>query len=328
MATPPAPATELPPRLAIVGTGAAAVLHGDAARAAGIPVAAVVGRRRRAGHDLAAALGARAVALEDLPGLVDVVLVATDPPTHATVAGRVLDLGLPVLVERPLAGSAADATRLAARGARAAENLRYAPLVRAVLARGLPPVDVEVRVQRPRPGWGFWPGTDPRVGLLVDLAASAAAVALDALGADDADVATALLAASEPAPGMVHVDLRLRSARARLSAGWTDAPLVDVQVAGDGFVSRAELLPTPELEFDGSPVEHPSAEPLHALGYVEQLRSVLPALAGASPALDAQPERGVALVRLLTATLVSLRSGVPVAVADVDPATALLHVRR
>jgi hypothetical protein len=326
-------ATVRPPRLAIVGTGAAAAIHADAAAAAGVPVTALVGRGRRSGAGLADATGAPLVGLGDLPGRADAVLVATDPASHEELARRVLDLGLPVLVERPLAGSTAAAAALADRGALAAENLRHAPLVRAVLDRGLPPVDVEVRVRRPRPGWGAWPRTDPDTALLVDLVASGVALALDALGLDPAAPAAtafgdAVLLATRTAEGGVGVDLRAGGRRARIAAAWTAVPLVDLQVAGDGFVSRAELLPDPGLELDGEPVAVADAEPLVALGYVGQLTTALPAL-GHGPAGAPAPERrGEQIVALLTAIAAGLRTGAVVTPADLDPRTPLLAARR
>ncbi len=304
------------PALAIVGTGGAASVHADAAAAAGIPVTALVGRRRRSGRDLAETTGAPLVRLDDLPGRAEVVLVATDPASHAAVTGRVLDLGLPVLVERPLAGSVAEAAALAGRGAVAAENLRHAPLVRAVLDRGGSPVDVEVRIRRPRPGWGFWPGAPATPGLLIDLLAPAAALALDALalGSDPTTgVADAILLATAPGADTVEVDLRLAGRRARIGVAWTSVPLVDLQVAGDGFVSRAELLPHPGFELDGEPqpppVDHDAEAPLVALGYVGQLRTVLPALVSAPRGTPATDRMGVAVAVVLAAVLDSLAIG-------------------
>jgi predicted dehydrogenase len=318
------------PALAIVGTGAAASVHADAAAVAGFPVTALVGRRRRSGRELAEATGAPLVRLDDLPGRADVVLVATDPASHAAVASRVMDLGLPVLVERPIGRSVAEAEALAERGAIAAENLRHAPLVGAVLARGGTPVDVEVRVRRPRPGWGFWPGTPALPGLLIDLLAPAAALAIDALalGPDPATgLADAVLLASAPGADTVRVDLRAAGRRARIDVAWTAAPLVDLQVAGDGFVSRAELLPHPTLELDGepqpSPPGHADDDPLVALGYVGQLRTVLPQLATTSPGTRAVDRMGVAVVAVLAAVLDSLAAGAVVELRDVRTDRAL-----
>ncbi|MCU0272741.1 MAG: Gfo/Idh/MocA family oxidoreductase [Acidimicrobiales bacterium] len=319
------------PTLAIVGTGGAASVHADAAAAAGIPVTALVGRRRRSGRELSEATGAPLVRLEDLPGRADVVLVATDPPSHAELAGRILDLGLPVLVERPLAGSPSEAAALAGRGAVAAENLRHAPLVRSVLERGGTAVDVEVRIRRPRPGWGFWPGTPALPGLLIDLLVPAATLAIDALalGSDaPTGLTDAVLLASAPDADTVQVDLRVAGRRARIGVAWTTAPLVDLQVAGDGFVSRAELLPHPGLELDGEPrtppKDHATEEPLVALGYVGQLRTVLPALVTAPQGTPTVDRMGVAVVTLLAATLQSIDTGAVVALADVPPDRSLL----
>lgn len=323
------------PALAIVGIGGAASVHADAAAAAGIPVTALVGRRRRSGRELAEATGAPLVRLEDLPGRADVVLVATDPASHAAVAARILDLGLPVLVERPLGASVAEATTLAGRGAVAAENLRYAPLLRSVLDRGGSPVDVEVRIRRPRPGWGFWTGVPALPGLLIDLLAPAATLAIDALalGSDPVvGLADAILLAAAPEADTVQVDLRVAGRRARIGVAWSAAPLVDLQVAGDGFVSRAELLPHPGLEFDGEPrtppAGHDADDPLVALGYVGQCRTVLPALVAAPQGTPSVDRMGLAVVTVLAATLQSIETGTVVALADVSRDRSLLPVRR
>lgn len=50
------------------------------------------------------------------PGAWDFAVVATPSSTHAAVAGPLLDLGVPVLVEKPVTGSVDGATALAARG--------------------------------------------------------------------------------------------------------------------------------------------------------------------------------------------------------------------
>jgi hypothetical protein len=167
--------------------------------------------------------------------------------------------------------------------------------------------------------------------LLIDLLVPAATLAIDALalGSDaPTGLTDAVLLASAPDADTVQVDLRVAGRRARIGVAWTTAPLVDLQVAGDGFVSRAELLPHPGLELDGEPrtppKDHATEEPLVALGYVGQLRTVLPALVTAPQGTPTVDRMGVAVVTLLAATLQSIDTGAVVALADVPPDRSLL----
>src|SRR5690606_30059938 len=99
-------------------------------------------------------------------------------------------MGVPCLVERPVGPTVAVASELVRAGARGAENLRFAPLVVHALGRavaaGEPVTHAELRIWRPRPAWGAWPGIDAVSGLLVDVAAPGVWLAAEALsgGAD------------------------------------------------------------------------------------------------------------------------------------------------
>lgn len=112
------------PRVAIVGAGLMGVWHAQACRRAGGRVAAVVDLHLDAAQRLAAELGgaATAVSLGSLADDVtlDVVHVCTPPETHAEQIRAALPHGCPIIVEKPLAPTAAITEELitAAQGAR------------------------------------------------------------------------------------------------------------------------------------------------------------------------------------------------------------------
>jgi predicted dehydrogenase len=89
---------------------------------------------------MARELGARALAELPEEGSWDAAIVCSETVHHAADIDRALDLGLPVFTEKPLAGSAAAAVRLAGRaeaeGARLVTNffLRTNPAVQALRA--------------------------------------------------------------------------------------------------------------------------------------------------------------------------------------------------
>lgn len=110
---------EAPFRLAVVGCGAIANAYAEAAsRVDGLFLAAAIDRDARAASAFAAARGARAFAgLEEFlhSGLaVDGALVLTPPDAHESVSTALLQRGLPVLCEKPLARSLGEARRMLA----------------------------------------------------------------------------------------------------------------------------------------------------------------------------------------------------------------------
>lgn len=100
----------------IVGTGFIAQVHAAAVRAAGGEVVAVAGSRPETTTQGAAAMGARRVAsdIEEMVAApdVDVVHICSPNNTHVELAEAVIAAGKPVVCEKPLATSVADAMRL------------------------------------------------------------------------------------------------------------------------------------------------------------------------------------------------------------------------
>jgi predicted dehydrogenase len=111
-------------RAAIIGYGlAGSVFHAPLIDATpGLAVAAIVtGNAERQAEAGAAHPGARVVpdadALFERAGDIDLVVVATPNATHAPLALRALEAGLPVVVDKPLAPTAAAARELVDRAA-------------------------------------------------------------------------------------------------------------------------------------------------------------------------------------------------------------------
>ena len=134
-------------RFAIVGAGAIAQAYAQALGAAGdVSVTAVVDPRCEAAEALAEPFGARAVADVAMLDGVDAAVVCTPPSTHADVCCVLLERGVAVLCEKPLAIDTASAVRIA-EAAKAsgtpwsmASKFRYVPDVvqaRSLVAGGL-----------------------------------------------------------------------------------------------------------------------------------------------------------------------------------------------
>jgi len=128
-------------RAAVVGTGFVGPFHVDAVRRTGLAdVVALVGSDPARTEARARSLGVD-VATTDLDGVlgdptIDVVHVCTPNVTHVEIASKALEAGKHVVVEKPIATTAADAWRLADLAARvgphAAVALTYRgyPMVR------------------------------------------------------------------------------------------------------------------------------------------------------------------------------------------------------
>jgi len=178
-------------RVALIGYGhAGAVFHGPLiAATAGLRLAAVVTAdpARRAA---AAAAHPEARLLPDAESLwqaaadLDVVVIATPNRTHAPLGLAALDAGLPVVIDKPIATSPADALRLIdaahARGTLLTvfQNRRWDGdylTVRRLLADDVlgPIARFESRYERWRPevkaGWRMHDAPDEAGGLLFDL---------------------------------------------------------------------------------------------------------------------------------------------------------------
>lgn len=127
-------------RIGIIGAGAHGeryVRHG-LRDVPGLTVTALCRRDRQAGQALAARYGVRylpeAATLVAAPD-VDGVVVCTPPSSHADLAALVLAAGKPLLLEKPMTGTLAEAERLAALDARAprplllGQSLRWNPVI-------------------------------------------------------------------------------------------------------------------------------------------------------------------------------------------------------
>jgi predicted dehydrogenase len=128
-------------RAAVVGCGHFGRHHADKyAACAGARLVAVVDRDVAAARRLAERLGVLALTDPgDLPGLADAASVVVPTSSHVEVASRLIDGGLHVLVEKPLATTLADASALIALAARRERILQVGHLERfnaAVLALG------------------------------------------------------------------------------------------------------------------------------------------------------------------------------------------------
>jgi predicted dehydrogenase len=128
-----------PIRAAVVGCGHFGRHHADKyATSAGARLVAVVDRDLEAAQSLAERLGVPALAsAEELIGRADAASVAVPTSEHFSIASRLLEGGLDVLIEKPMATTLAEADALIALAARHARVLQVGHLERfnaAVLA--------------------------------------------------------------------------------------------------------------------------------------------------------------------------------------------------
>jgi len=108
-------------RAAVIGVGHLGRHHARILSSReGARLEAVVDVNEPRAREVAAAVGARALtSVRDLAGQVDLVSIATPTETHAEIAALFLDQGVPVLVEKPLARSVAEADAIIAAASRA-----------------------------------------------------------------------------------------------------------------------------------------------------------------------------------------------------------------
>jgi predicted dehydrogenase len=278
--------------LALAGAGWVAAVHGIAAGALdGVSISHVASRTPERAEEAAARLGASACTYDELPAGADGVIVCSPPALHAAHAHRALAAGAPVLVEKPLCTTLADADALVAaagEGARIAyaENLVHAPVVRAAVeqARLIGALThLRVRAVQSRPDWGDFLTEGWGGGVLFDLGVHPLAVALLLAAPARPVQVSATLEGADDHPVDEHAEVRLRfdsGLVAHVTASWRgeDLPVWDAEAASPGGVVRAELLPDVVLERDGDPVRLPPVPEgvppqLEALGYLPQLAS-------------------------------------------------------
>jgi len=141
-----------PLRLALVGAGHMGTYHAQAiAERDDADLVAVCDVDRERAARVAAAHGARAVAdVADLAGTIDAAVVAASTSAHRDVAPALLASGAAVLVEKPLAATAAEARQIADAARRAGvvaqvgHILRFDPVTRAVAGLQITPAYIEV----------------------------------------------------------------------------------------------------------------------------------------------------------------------------------------
>ena len=305
-------------RLAIIGAGKAAVIHGESARAVGgIKLIGIGGRCSGRAGAVASALGCEELTVEDLVGRADILVVAVPPGDTDEVLARI-PVNRPLIVEAPVTmASATDSAHRHATDrpkAMLGANLLHAPLVRDGLAAvsGLSdPHHLVLRANGVRPRWHRVAGDE--CGVILDLGARLLPVLLAAAGKPVIEV-SAKLAHKDGYVRAAELDLRLpddRLVRAELHWG-DDPPAAEIEAASATGVVAVGLWPFPVLEVDGN--ETASArgqEPLHALGFVPQLqrlRAVSEQRARPWPGLAT----GVGALRVIEAAMLSGSSGVPV----------------
>ena len=141
-----------PLRLALVGAGHMGMYHAGAIAErddADLVAVCDVDRERAAG--VAAAHGAHVVGdVGELAGAVDAAVVAASTSVHEEVALALLEAGIAVLIEKPLAATADEARRIADAArrtgvvAQVGHILRFDPVTRAIAGRRIRPAYVEV----------------------------------------------------------------------------------------------------------------------------------------------------------------------------------------
>jgi predicted dehydrogenase len=147
-----------PLRAGVVGTGSLGYHHARIlASMPGVELVGVYDVRREVAEKAAADHGTRAFAtLDELAVEIEAAVVAVPTVAHAEVGVPLLERGLHVLVEKPMAASLGEADRLLAAAAGATTGDRppvlavghvefYNPAVQALLALGRPPRFVEVQ---------------------------------------------------------------------------------------------------------------------------------------------------------------------------------------
>lgn len=152
----------LPPvlRAGVVGAGVFGSYH--AAKYAAIPgvrLAAVAELNQATGEPLAERFGAEWLeGFEQLVGKVDIATIATPATTHYEIARTLIDAGIHVLVEKPLALTLKDADDLIARARAKGVRIqvghqeRFVVAAMGLLARSAPPKHIQCRRAGPFTG--------------------------------------------------------------------------------------------------------------------------------------------------------------------------------
>ncbi|NLA37112.1 MAG: Gfo/Idh/MocA family oxidoreductase [Actinobacteria bacterium] len=260
-------ATNSNTRLAIVGAGWAGQVHAlSAATIPGVTIPVVATRSLDTAAAFAEQVNGEAFTVEELPAGADAVVIGTPPAAHAALAVRLLSAGVPVLVEKPLAATLAEAdaiiTAAESTGAAAcyAENLLFSPTVDLALARRakLGALDhLSVVMRQPTPDWGHFaePLTDG--GVLFDLGPHALAALVVLAGQDPVALRAKLQSSrADGADDVARVEVRFASDLiASVDVAW-GGEQIDwaMQASSPTGVVRAELFPNLGVEVNGEPV--------------------------------------------------------------------------
>ena len=288
-----------PLRIALLGAGGAAGIHGLAARSGGHRVVAVASGELALAAARAGETGGEPMEVDELVDraaeLADVVVVTAPVEVRAELVMRLLDpLRHPagdrsapvVLVEPVLCATLAEADAVVAASEAAGgrlcygEHLLHAPVVGGVLDR-LPAIGALTHLEVVTIG----AGRDEHAAALVDLGPRAVALALAAAGRLRLGPPIEVMARAEApravvgdAPGDVTVELRFAGDRVlqlRIGHRSDGTTMWHVQAAGATGVVRGELLPFPSLDATGSAdrgaMPRRDDDTVVALGYAAQL---------------------------------------------------------
>ena len=324
-------------RIGVIGAGAVAELHVAAAATAGVAVTAICDIR----PDLATRLAGPGAEVFADPhelfdsGLVDAVIITTPHATHADLATRAARAGLHVLMEKPLATSAADCRRVREASARAGvvlavgHVLHFLPTLqraREILRSGelgAPVLILERRAVRyeagTRPDWFFrrdqaGGGVVMNVGVhAIDkvlwlAGAPATRITAYTAGRADIDVETDAVALVELANGV----------RASLAITGTGLPgHDDTEVICERGALRLSQTDGLWTSVQGKETRVPVPAPDINAAFAAQLADFAAACAGAGdPAVTGG--YGAAVVDIACAWYESATGGTPVAVAATD----------
>jgi len=159
-------------KIALVGAGHMGKLHARTIAAReDAHLVAVCDVDAAAAAALAETYGARALGeVEGLAGAVDAVILAAATSAHRNFALALIRAGVPLLVEKPLAGTAAEAREIARAAERAdavlqvGHILRFDPVTRAIAERTFTPAEIRVSWRSP------FTGRSTDISVVMDLA--------------------------------------------------------------------------------------------------------------------------------------------------------------
>jgi predicted dehydrogenase len=202
-----------PLRVAVIGVGHLGRHHARLlAAASGVELVAVVDTAPGRAAEIAAQHGGEA--LDDwraLRGRVDAVTVAVPTEAHAEIAVGFIEAGAAVLVEKPIASSLADATRIVEAAARhgvvcaAGHSERFNPAVEAALPHIKDPRFVEVH------RLGAFPDRSLDVDVIFDLMIHDLDLLLAAVGSDVVGIEAVGVNVLTPKTDIANARLRFAS---------------------------------------------------------------------------------------------------------------------